>query len=201
MKDLLINSIINKIKVYKDYNDGKVEIIKYGLTSLYLIITKGVVIFTLGYFLGIINTLLKLMFFYTIIRLTAFGVHAKRSIDCWIASLLVFTILPYLSETVVINTIIKLPISIIMLILLAIYAPADTEKRPLIHKKKRIIYKIITIINSVIYILLIFFIKDFVLSNCIFYGLITATIVVLPITYKLFKTDYNNYKNYIRKEN
>lgn len=200
MKDLLINSIMNNIVRYYDYDESKLRIIRYGLASLYLFITKVVVTFALAYFLGLFDTLLKLMAFYTIIRLTAFGVHAKKSIHCWIASLSMFLLIPYLCEVLVINIYIKIAIATICVILLAIYAPADTEKRPLIHKKKRIVYEVITIITSLTLTISLFFIKDNILNNCVLFGLVLGVFVVLPITYKIFGVSYNNYKNYKKKE-
>lgn len=196
MKDLLINSVMNNITRYCNYDDIKLKEIKYGLTSLYLNLTKLVVIFSLSYLLGYIKTLLLLMSFYSILRLTAFGVHAKKSSHCWVASTIIFIILPIVCEKITMSIYIKIAITLICLPLICIYAPADTEKRPLIHKKKRCIYKIASIIISILYIFLIFYVKDTILNNTIIFGLILATFAILPITYKLFGVKYNNYKNY-----
>lgn len=200
MKDLLINSIMNNIIRYCNYDEIKLKEIKYGLTSIYLNITKLVVIFSLSYLLGYIKTLLLLMAFYSILRLTAFGVHAKKSLHCWIASTLIFILLPIICEKIIINLKIKIYISILCLTLICIYAPADTEKRPLIHKKKRYIYKTVSIIISIIYIFLIITIKNNTLNNSIEFGLLLSTFAILPITYKLFGVKYNNYKNYKKGE-
>ena len=200
MKDLLINSIMNNISRYHDYDESKLKIIRFGLASLYLQITKMVVIFILAYVLGLFGTLLKLMIFYSILRLTAFGVHAKKSIHCWIASLISFTFIPYLCNILLLNLQVKMIISIICISIISIYAPADTEKRPLIHKKKRIMYKIISIIIACIYTTSLFFIKDNILSNTIIFGMALECFVILPITYKMFGVKYNNYKNYKKNE-
>ena len=96
MKDLLINSAIHNIQKYYSYDKTKLEEIKYGLTGLYLHITKLIVIFSLSYILGYIIPLLILMALYSILRLTGFGVHAKKSWHCWIVSILTFLITPYL---------------------------------------------------------------------------------------------------------
>lgn len=191
---------MNNITRYYDYDDSKLKIIRYGLASLYLFITKVIVTFLLAYILGLFYTLLKLMAFYTLIRLTAFGVHAKKSIHCWIASLSMFLLIPYLCEVLVINPYVRTTIAVICVALLAIYAPADTEKRPLIHKKKRMVYKFITIITSLTLTISLFFITDNILNNCVLFGLVLGAFVVLPITYKMFGVNYNNYKNYKKKE-
>jgi accessory gene regulator B len=77
-----------------------------------------------------------------------------------------------------------------------IYSPADTEKRPLINKKKRIVYKVVTIIISIIYISIIFIKKDIYLSKILFFSIFLETLLVLPISYKLLGLKYNNYKRY-----
>ncbi len=77
-------------------------------------------------------------------------------VGCATASLLIFIIIPKLCETITINNNIKIITSIICTLLIGIYAPADTEKRPLINKNKRTIFKIISLIISIIYIVMIF---------------------------------------------
>ena len=78
MKGLIINSLMNNIKRYNSYDKEQLEIIRYGLASLYLNITKTLVIFGISYLLGNLKTLLILMGLYTILRLTVYGVHAKE---------------------------------------------------------------------------------------------------------------------------
>lgn len=196
MKGLIINFLMDNIKKYNDFDNEKLEIIKYGLSSLYINLTKTIVIFTISYLLGNLKTLLILMALYSILRLTVFGVHAKRSIDCWISSLLIFLLVPYLCITLVIDIKVKIIIGIISVILIYFFAPADTKKRPLINQKRRTTYKLISTINSTIYVIMFFYVRDNTISNCIMFSLLLAVFVILPITYKLFGVSYNNYKNY-----
>lgn len=198
MKDLLVGKIIDNIKRKENYSNIKLLEIKYGLENIYIFITKTIVIFLIAYILSIFKNLLIIMIFYTILRLTAFGVHAKKSWHCWISSILIFIGIPILSTFITIPKNICLIISILCLILLLIYAPADTEKRPIVNKKRRMIYKIITSITALCYILLFVFTNDF-LANSIFIALVIETIMVLPITYIIFNLKYNNYKSYLNK--
>ena len=64
------------------------------------------------------------------------------------------------------------------------------------NEKKRKKFKILSIITSTIMTLLIIFLKDNYITNFMFVGFIEATIMILPITYKLYGVSYNNYKNY-----
>ena len=196
MKDLIINSAMQNIENNCNYTKEKLVEIKYGLASLYSTITKTIVIFSISYMLGTLKSLLTLMVLYSILRLTGFGVHAKKSWHCWVSSLLIFLLLPYLCENLVIDYRAKVALGIMSVALLGFYAPADTEKRPLINPKRRLTYKIISVLLGLGYIVMIFLIKDNTLSNCILFALIQETLVVLPITYKLFGVKYKNYLKY-----
>lgn len=200
MKDLLINSAMSNIEKYNNYNEVKLAEIRYGLASLYLTITKTVVIFGLSYLLGYFKPLLILMGLYSLLRLFGFGVHAKKSIHCWISSTIIFLLCPYLCTILVIDYKVKVSLGMICVILLGIFAPADTEKRPLINKKRRITYKVICACIGLSYIVLFFLIKDNLVSNALLFALIIETTLVLPITYKLFGVNYNNYKTYNSKK-
>ena len=201
MRSKIINSIMNQIKIYNNFDDIKLQEIKYGLETVYLTIIKTIVFILLAILLKTIKGLLLFMLFYGIIRLTGFGVHAKKSIHCWISSILIFLIIPILIKYITINNYILYIISLISITILAIYAPADTPKRPLINKKKRTIYKVLTILISIGYLITITIIKDKLIINSLFYSLLLECFLVTPLIYKLFGVSYKNYKNYKRKEN
>jgi len=196
MKEVIINKTINTIKKYYNYDETKLLEIRYGLESLYLSIIKIVVIVLISIITHTIKELCLLFLFYGILRLTGFGLHAKKSIHCWIYSIAIFNGFPLLIKCLNIENNYLLISTIILLPFLSIYAPADTEKRPLINKKKRIVYKVVTIIISIIYISIIFIKKDIYLSKILFFSIFLETLLVLPISYKLLGLKYNNYKRY-----
>ena len=150
MKEVIINNIMLNIKNNKDYTEQKLNEIRYGLEALYLTSTKIAVIYIIAVILNSYKELTLIFLLYGTLRLTGFGIHAKSSKECWISSLLIFVPIPYLLKFIFIPKYINIILSIIGTILLLIYSPADTEKRPLIHKKKRIIYKILTTTISTI---------------------------------------------------
>lgn len=196
MKDLIINSAMNNVERNCSYDAEELAEIRYGLASLYLTLTKTIVIFSISYVLGDIKSLLILMIHYSILRLTGFGVHAKKSWHCWVSSLIIFLIIPKLCNVLVINYNVKLTLGIFCEAILIFFAPADTEKRPLINKKRRMTYKVISALLGLSYILSFTLIKDNLYSNCLLFAMVIEAFVILPITYKIFGTKYNNYKNY-----
>lgn len=197
MKKIFINSCMSIITDYnKNLSTKEIDTMRYGLEGLYLTITKLIIIFAISLILGIFKEVFLLILIFNGIRLTSFGVHAKRSIDCLISSILFFLMFPILCIKLTIPLLIKQILFIPLVLLIGTFAPADTEKRPLKNKKKRTIYKILSIIISIIYMLLSLIIKDNTLSNCFIFALIIQIIVMLPITYKIFGVSYNNYKKY-----
>lgn len=197
MKELIINKCMELVTTYnKDLSQRDIDKIKYGLEGLYLTITKLIFIIIVSIILGIWKETLLLILIFNGIRLTAFGVHAKRSIDCLISSTLFFILFPILCIKLTIPLIVKIILFIPLTVLIGIFAPADTEKRPLINKKKRKIYKILSIILSIIYMTIAIVIKDNTLSNCFIFAIVIQIIIMLPITYKIFGVSYNNYKTY-----
>lgn len=197
MKKLIINKCMELVTTYnKDLSQRDIDKIKYGLEGLYLTITKLILIIIVSIILGIWKETLLLILIFNGIRLTSFGVHAKRSIDCLISSTLFFILFPILCIKLTIPLIVKIILVIPLTVLIGIFAPADTEKRPLINKKKRKIYKILSIIISIIYMTIAIVIKDNTLSNCFIFAIVIQIIIMLPITYKIFGVSYNNYKTY-----
>lgn len=197
MKRFIINKCMNLIKKNNPlYNTSKLEEIKYGLESIYLTYTKIIIILLSSYFLGIIKQTLLLLVTYNIIRTFSFGIHATKSIYCLISSILMFIGGVYIAEFIYFPIYIKIIISLVLAICLYLYAPADTYKRPLINAKKRKKYKIISTILGIIYsLLIIIFNKNFI-SNYLLIGMIESTIMILPITYKIFNLPFDNYKKY-----
>ena len=141
-----------------------------------------------------------LFVFYSLIRLTGFGVHAKKSWHCWVTSLITFVLIPLLIKYVTLNKEFIIISYTIFTLLLLEYAPADTEKRPLINKKRRIIYKVLTILLVISYLIYSLIQKDNItIINTLYFSILLETLLVLPCTYKLFGVKYNNYKNYKKK--
>lgn len=197
MKEKFLNNSISKIKKKNpNFSEEKLEEIAYGLEAIYLTVTKIVIIFILAFILGIFKDMLIIMIFYNIIRTTAFGMHAKKSSHCLIISILFFIGGALIAKYVDISSYIKISLSCLSFICLIKYAPADTYKRPLLNARKRKIYKIFTLINGIIYLILIVVFRDSSISNYLFLGLLEATLMIHPLIYRMFQLPYNNYKNY-----
>lgn len=183
-------------KQYPNYSKDKIEEIMYGIDGIYLTITKSIIIFSLALILGILKELIVLLIAFNFIRLFAFGMHANKSWICLIFSSTLFLGGAYLCKIIIIPNVVCYILYTIILIIIAIYSPADTVKRPLINKKKRNRFKVLSIITVLVYFIITVFIKNNLIINSLIISLLIECILILPITYKTFKMPYKNYINY-----
>jgi len=195
MKDYIIGKLMDFILKFENYDEIKKEEIKYGLTSIYLLITKLLVIIILAIILNIEKEVFLFILAYNGIRLFSFGLHATKSSHCLISSIIIFIFLSFVFKHLFLNMIYKSLFGIICILLIFKNSPADTHKRPIINKKRRIVYKYMSTIISIIYTFISLFSTN-LLSNCLLFSLILQCFIISPTVYKLFKLPYNNYLNY-----
>ena len=144
-------------------------------------LTKTLVITIFALFLGIFREFIIFLIFYSILRAVGYGAHASSNLSCWIFSILLLIGLPYLVSIIKLNKISKIIIWIISFIAFMLFCPADTEKRPMINKLRKLKFKIIILIIDLIYLVLIF--KYESISNYIIAALLLQTFLSSPIGY------------------
>lgn len=196
MKKRFLNICLNIIKNNNsNISDEKLDEIRYGLEGIYLTITKTIFIFFTAYVLGILKEMILMLLFFNILRTTGFGLHATKSWMCWVSSTLIFIIFPFIAKNIYISVNIKAILGIISIILIFMYAPADTKKHPLVNKKKRDIWKFFSTINCILLVFYSLFINNNI-SNLIIFAIYTEILLINPLSYKIFNLDYDNYKKY-----
>lgn len=198
MKKRFLDYSTNLIKKhYPDTDDIKMAEYRYNLEGFYLTMSKMLVIIPLAILFGIFKELLIILLSFNLIRQPAHGLHATKSWICLLSSTTIFIGLPLLAKLFILPFIYKLIIDIIGLLLIGIYAPADTKKAPIIKKEKRLKLKIKSIIYTIILIIVSLIINSHY-SNLIIFSIWIEVFLILPITYKIFKLPYNNYIEYLK---
>lgn len=198
MREKIVNKIMIKIKQNKKLTLEEEEKVQYGLESIYILVTKLTIISIFSLILGILKEMFIFLLIFNAIRMFAFGLHATKSWICLVSSSIAFLGLPFISKIIVINNIVKIGIGIILILLIFKNSPADTMNRPIINKKRRKKFKIISTVISIIFVTLSLFVNNF-LSNCFIFSLLLEAILISPLTYKIFKLPYNNYLNYLER--
>lgn len=194
MKERFIKSTVNFLKRYNNYSNEEIKKLQYGLEGIYLTITKTLIILFLSLLLGILPEVIIVLILFNIIRYFLFGFHAEKSFECLILSIFNFILIPFVLLQINTSLFVKLTICVLSLLCFLVFAPADTPKRPLKNKKKRIIRKVFTILIGIIYTLFVIVFKNHYMADLIVSSLIISVIVVNPLTYMIFGQTYNNYK-------
>lgn len=195
MKKAILNLSLEFISKYNNYSEEDLNKLQYGLEGLYLTISKVIVILILSIILGIWKEVILLLILFNFLRFLGFGVHAKKSSECLIFSTICFVIFPLAFLNIQISKLWFLSIGIICTIILFLFAPADTEKRPFPKTKKKLFRKIMTTFLSIVYLLIALLINNNTLSTLLFLAIIIESIFVNPLTYKFLNQPYNNYKS------
>lgn len=199
------NFVINNSLVYiqnnnPNYNETELAEIKYGLTSLYLFITKMIVITICAFFLDMLRELLLFILIYSGIRAPSFGIHATKSWICLISSTLIFIGVPFLSLHLNLPLILKCLIGGICIVLLFKNCPADTKKKPIVNPKRRLAYKYLSTFVAIIYTALSIVINNQFFANLFLLSLVVQCVITAPLVYRIFKQPSNNYIAYLEKQ-
>ena len=129
IKQLIISNSIKTIRsYYPNYNNEQIEKIQYGLESIYLSITKLIVILLMSVLLKSLKETIIVLLLFNLLRTTGFGIHASKSWMCWISSVPTFIGVPLLCKYINIPTYILICIASISLLIFILFAPADTKK-------------------------------------------------------------------------
>lgn len=198
MKNFIINKCMNYIKNNTDYDKTKLAEIKYGLEGIYLTFTKIIVILIVAFILRIEKEMIIFMLIYNFIRMPSFGLHATKSWICLLSSTILFIGVPYLCIILTMPMFLKIIIGIVGICLMFKNAPADTKKRPIISKKRRKIYKLISTLLAIIFVLISTIVKDNFFSNCFLLALVMQNFMISPVVYKIFRLPYNNYITFLK---
>lgn len=181
-----------------DLNKSSLEKLSLGALVILINIFKIALVLIVSLPLGILKETIVLVLLFGILRFFSLGIHAKSSIGCTIMTLFIYIFSSYFSHNYPLSISIAILLSLISLIIIFIYSPADTYNRPLTDSKKRKKLKIQSLILSILYLLLSIIVNNITFYNLIMYCLLFQSISVHPITYKIFKQPYSNYKNLIQ---
>ena len=206
MIDKFCEYLVNKIrKQMPEVDDEKAEVIFYGIQLIVGEIPKIFLMFILGFLLGLWWQTLLAFILLLPYKTTSGGFHLKTHLGCFICTNLVYcgnafisTIWNFPNEISKYITI--LAIWIFGIIMVSIYAPADTENLPILTKKERKTKKILSYIFLSINMVVALFIPNTIISNLIIIGTGLQTISITRIAYILTKNKYG-YGMYLKEQN
>ena len=183
-------------KEMPEVDDERAEVIMYGLQNLIGELPKGIIILIIAYILGIFKLTVISILIIAPYRCVSGGVHMKTHIGCIIYTLLLYSGSSLLGKYIVLTGNVKIMLAIAIwifcMIMIKLYAPADTENLPILRKKERKQKQILSYIIITSEILIAIFIKNTTISGIIIFGDFIQTLTITRIAYRVTHNKYGH---------
>lgn len=205
MIEKLCNKLTKKIQnKMPEINDERAEVINYGLQLVVGEVPKTFALLAIAYAFGVLKLSILALLFIMPYRTFSGGVHLKTHIGCIVATSLSYIGNAVLSKNIIIEPIyIKYilisAIWIFSMIMIRLYAPADTEAVPILRKKDRDLKRKLSYITMTLTLVISMFIKNPIISNLLIFGTLIQTITITRFIYKLTNNKYG-YEEYIKNK-
>lgn len=195
MIDKICTFLTNKIrKEMPDVDDEKAEIINYGLQNIIGEIPKLFIMLAIAYLLGVFKLALFTFVVLFPYKGASGGFHLKTHLGCIIVTTVFYCIIPFIAQHISISEITKLIVVIAVwifgIIMIKLYAPADTEDVPILTKKERRKKQIFSYISFSIGLIASLVIKDNTISNILILANLMQTISITKLAYRLTNNKY-----------
>lgn len=198
--DFLTNKIREKMP---EVNEERAEIINYGLKLIIGEIPKGIAILIIAGFLNVFKETLLALLFILPYRSVSGGVHLKTHIGCFFATFTSYVGNALFSKNFILPTNVKILLIIVTwifsMVMIRLYAPADTEAVPILRKKERKIKKVLSYIVMTLNLIVAMVLKNNLYSNLLIFGTIIQTITITRFIYKITNNKYG-YEEYLKNE-
>lgn len=190
MVDSICDWLLKKITANDpSIDEDKSEIIYYGLQNIIGELPKGFFILLVAWLCGVFKLVLLGTIVFLVYRAFAGGVHLKTHLSCFcVSTFLIVGGTVFAREFLYENYVIVYTVlAIINFIIAILYAPADTENRPIMKESQRKRQKIESLLTiSVVYIFSTFIIQEQIIGNLFMYMITVESLMITPIAYKLF---------------
>ena len=197
MIEKICNSILAKMrKKMPDITDEKAEIILYGLQLLIGEMPKMFILFGLSFLLGFGWYMVFAYIAVMPYRATSGGFHLHTHLGCILSTIIFFYGNILISKFLVLDNIQKyilIGLSLVFgILMISMYAPADTEEVPIISKKERKTKKILSYVMLTLTLVVALFVPDKMMSNILIIGSIFQSISISRLAYKITKNKYGH---------
>ena len=189
--------LTNRIrKEMPEVDDERAEIIMYGLQNIIGEMPKGIIILVIAYFLGIFKLTLMSILIVAPYRCFSGGVHMKTHIGCIIYTSLLYSGSALLGKYIILTGTIKYIVIglvwVFCMIMIKLYAPADTENVPILQKKERKQKRIFSYSILTIEFIIAIFINSTIIAGIIIFGDFIQTLTITRIAYRVTHNKYGH---------
>lgn len=205
MIDKFCRYLTSKIrKQMPEVDDEQAEVIHFGVQLIVGEIPKFFLMFGTGIILGLWWQTLLAFFLILPYKVYSGGFHLKTHLGCILCTNLIYCGNAYISTNwnfpnEIVKYITILAIWIFGIIMVSIYAPADTENVPIISKKERKNKKILSYVFLNINMIVAIFVPNAIVSNILIFGTFAQTVTITKIAYRI-TNNKSGYEEYLKAQ-
>ena len=197
MVDKICTYLTNKIrKEMPEIDNERAEIIMYGLQNIIGELPKGIIILLIAYFLGIFKITLISVLIIAPYRCFSGGVHMKTHIGCIIYTSILYSGSALLGKYIILTGITKYIIAFTLwgfcMIMIKLYAPADTENVPILRAKERRQKQVFSYIILTFEFIMAILISNTTIAGIIIFGDFIQTLTITRFAYKITNNKYGH---------
>lgn len=190
MIDKFCEYLTNKIrKNMPEVDDERAEVIKYGLQLLVGEVPKIFIMMGIAWALGILKLTLICFCMMLPYRMYSGGFHLKTHLGCIIGTSIMYTGNAFVSQLFVIPVMWKIVVSVILwvfaIIMIYLYAPADTEDVPVIARRERKKRKVISYVVVSVMLVCGCVVQNAVISNMLIVGVLLQSCSISRLAYRV----------------
>lgn len=202
MTNRLTGFCLEKIHAHDHMSQDDYENVHYFLEVFFINLFKLFQVYLCAYLFDTLFETFVMNCAYVLLRSHANGWHARSSFNCSLLGISCFVGIPLLLQKTMLpfNGWIVVILSILLLIEVGLYAPADTEKNPLVSVSERKRKRRNALFMTLILVLLSYVIQNQSLQTLILSGLFIEILMIHPLFYKLTKRSYKNYEKYVAEK-
>jgi len=180
-----------------EVDDERAEVINYGLQLVIGEIPKIFILLIAAYFLGILKLTIIGLLLILPYRTFSGGFHLKTHIGCIVATSSFYMGNVLLSKAIIFgNEYVKymtiFAVWVFSMLMIKLYAPADTENVPILREKDRALKRMLSYITMTLTLIASVIIKDNIISNILIFGVLIQTLTITRFVYKLTNNKYGH---------
>jgi len=169
---------------------------KLGIETILTNLSKAVIVYGVAAILGLFLQTLILHLAYAVVRRYSYGLHANSSTVCSIVSIVLFIGTPVLSQYIPFTHLMVVGCGLLFIVLLYRYAPADTDKSPILGAERRRALRNKSVVACAVITGIALLYPDPFIKSLLMLGMAIQIVMILPLTYKLLKRSVKNYEQY-----
>lgn len=195
MIDKICTFLTNKIrKEVPDIDDERAEVINFGLQIIVGEVPKTFIMLAVAYLLGVFWESLIVFIVLFPYRGASGGFHLHSHLGCIISTCIMYSGVAFLSKYLVMTEMVKYIVIgatwAFGMIMIKLYAPADTEDVPILQEKVRKKKRIVSYMALTAGLIAAVFIQDNLISNIFIFGNLVQSITITKLAYRLTNNKY-----------